>query len=87
MAEDLHGIRDDSLKSTRVSGLMESFTDLTVWWLAAALVLLEISQSFLMFFPTIVATMGYSPSITLLLCVPPQILNVIASFFVTRCVL
>ena len=78
---------DSSLDTSQVSGLVEAFTDLTVWWLAIAFMLLEISQSFVMFFPTVVATLGYSPSITLLLCVPPQILNVLTMFFVTRCVL
>ena len=87
VAEDLRGVMDHSLESSKSSGLVEAFTDWTVLWIAIAVVLLEVSQSFLTFFPTIVATMGYSPSITLLLCTPPQILIVIVSFFVTRSVL
>ncbi|KIM51090.1 hypothetical protein SCLCIDRAFT_63962, partial [Scleroderma citrinum Foug A] len=83
VAEDLRGVMDHSLESSKSSGLVEAFTDWTVWWIAIAVVLLEVSQSFLTFFPTIVATMGYSPSLTLLLCTPPQILIVIVSFFVT----
>lgn len=87
MKEDLREITDDSLKSSRASGLVDALTDLTVWWLAIALASLNISQSFITFFPTIVATMGYNPSITLLLCVPPQVLNIMISFFVSKSVL
>jgi len=87
MAKDIRGITDDSLKGSKASGLVDAITDSTVWWLATALTFLNISQSFITFFPTIVATLGYSPSITLLLCVPPQILNMMTSFFVSRFVL
>ncbi|KAL4071093.1 major facilitator superfamily domain-containing protein [Scleroderma yunnanense] len=80
---NLHDLTDDSLKSNPFSGLLEALTDWTVWWLATALIFLNTSLSFITFFPAIVATMGYSPAITLLLCAPPQILNVVTSFFVT----
>ena len=87
IAEDSKDIADHPLESIKLSGLVEAFTDWTVWWLATAQFFLEISQSFTMFFPTIVATMGYSPSTTLLLCAPPQIMIVISSYYVSRCVL
>jgi len=68
------------------SGLVEALLDWRVWWLGAALILMDASLSFRIFFPTLSATMGYNPTITLLLCAPPWILGTAASFLVARSV-
>ncbi|KAL4071123.1 major facilitator superfamily domain-containing protein [Scleroderma yunnanense] len=81
MAEDLCGLEQ---KSSQQSGLVEAFTDWNVWWLAFALTILDVALSFGDFFPTLVATMGYSETTTLLLCSPPWVLGVITSLFVMR---
>jgi hypothetical protein len=76
-------------KSTPVegwSGLVEALTDWRVWWLGAALILMEASLSFRIFFPTLSATMGYNSTVTLLLCAPPWILGTATSFLVARSV-
>lgn len=68
------------------SGLIEALTDWRVWWLGAALILMEASLSFRIFFPTLSATMGYNSTITLLLCAPPWILGTATLFLVARSV-
>jgi hypothetical protein len=68
------------------SGLVEALSDWRVWWLGAALILMDASLSFRIFFPTLSATMGYNSTITLLLCAPPWILGTAASFLVARSV-
>ena len=55
-------------KNPQRSGLVDALTDWTVWWLAIAGCSILVGVSFSLFFPTIVATMGYSPTMTLLLC-------------------
>lgn len=81
MIEDVHGLGSDTIKQP---GWVEAFTDWTVWWLAIALTLLNAAQSFGDFIPTLVATMGYSESITLLLCAPPWILGVTTALLIMR---
>ncbi|KAG1817158.1 MFS general substrate transporter [Suillus subaureus] len=66
------------------SGLVEALTDWRVWWLGGALILMDASLSFRIFFPTLSATMGYNSTITLLLCAPPWILGTATSFLVAR---
>ncbi|KAG2049778.1 MFS general substrate transporter [Suillus hirtellus] len=66
------------------SGLIDALTDWRVWWLGAALILMEASLSFRIFFPTLSATMGYNSTITLLLCAPPWILGTATLFLVAR---
>ncbi|KAG8218703.1 hypothetical protein J3R82DRAFT_4371 [Butyriboletus roseoflavus] len=55
----------------QATGLMLALSDWKVWWLCVALTSMVVSLSFNAFFPTLSATMGYSPTITLLLCSPP----------------
>ncbi|KAG1743064.1 MFS general substrate transporter [Suillus lakei] len=66
------------------SGLAEALMDWRVWWLGVALHLIASSTSFIMFFPTLSATMGYNPTISLLLCAPPWIVGTATSFVVAR---
>jgi hypothetical protein len=43
-----------------------------------------VGLSFNAYFPTLTATMGYSPTITLLLCAPPWAFTTIIAFIVAR---
>ncbi|KAF8272071.1 major facilitator superfamily domain-containing protein [Lactarius quietus] len=68
MLEDV-GVGDDETKSSRFPGLFEA---------------LVVSLSFNAFFPTLTETLGYSPTVTLLLCAPPWIFATMVAFAVTR---
>lgn len=86
MQEDV-GIDDSDraqCKSSRVPGLLEALSDWRVYWLALALTSLVVSLSFNAFFPTLTATLGYSPTVTLLLCAPPWIFATMAALAVSR---
>ncbi|KAL4069102.1 MFS general substrate transporter [Scleroderma citrinum] len=84
MVEDLCDVENDPPKGVQRSGLAEALADWTVWWLAIALAFLNTMTSFENFFPTLVATMGYGPTVSLLLCSPPWILGAVTSLFVMR---
>ncbi|KAI0005089.1 MFS general substrate transporter [Russula compacta] len=86
MREDV-GIGDDDetvRKGSRFPGLLEALCDWRVYWLALALASLVVSLSFNAFFPTLTATLGYSPTVTLLLCAPPWIFATVMAFAVSR---
>ena len=86
MQEDV-GIDDSDeaeCKSSRIPGLLEALSDKRVYWLALALTCLVVSLSFNAFFPTLTATLGYSPTVTLLLCAPPWIFATMAALAVSR---
>ncbi|KIJ70006.1 hypothetical protein HYDPIDRAFT_104680 [Hydnomerulius pinastri MD-312] len=84
MEEDVRGLEQDQLKHANESGLRDALTDWKVWWLGIALSSMVAALSFGNFFPTLSATMGYSPTISLLLCAPPWLLGTATSFLVTR---
>ncbi|KAI0254780.1 MFS general substrate transporter [Lactifluus subvellereus] len=86
MQEDV-GVSDGEeteRKDSRFPGLYEALGDWRVYWLALALTSLVISLSFSAFFPTLAKTLGYSPTITLLLCAPPWGFATIVAFAVSR---
>ncbi|KAI9467094.1 MFS general substrate transporter [Lactarius psammicola] len=85
MLEDV-GVSDEETewKGSRFPGFFEALSDWKVYWLALALTSLVISLSFNAFFPTLTATLGYSPTVTLLLCAPPWIFATIVAFAVSR---
>jgi hypothetical protein len=66
------------------SGFWMAITDWKVWWMALALTSQVIALSFNAYFPTLAATLGFSPTVTLLLCAPPFIFAVFVSFIVSR---
>ena len=82
MVEDFGGIK----QGTQKSGLVEAFTDWTVWWFAIARSMATVGESFANFLPTLAATIGYGPSITLLLCAPPWIFAAATTYYVSRLV-
>ncbi|KAG0709585.1 MFS general substrate transporter [Suillus ampliporus] len=85
MKEDAAAGNEDQGKPAEgFSGLSEALMDWRVWWLSATLSLMGASLSFVHYFPTLSATMGYNATISLLLCAPPWILATVTSFFVAR---
>ncbi|XP_006460061.1 hypothetical protein AGABI2DRAFT_202707 [Agaricus bisporus var. bisporus H97] len=66
------------------AGLWMALTDWKVWWMAVALTSQVIALSFNAYFPTLTGTLGYSPTVTLLLCAPPFLFSVIICFVVSR---
>ncbi|KZP32905.1 MFS general substrate transporter [Athelia psychrophila] len=83
--EDFVGIYDGSeTEHGNKAGFISAVTDWKVWWLALALMSMEVCQSFAIFFPTLSATMGYNRTDTLLLCAPPWIFATVVAFAVTR---
>ncbi|KAL5507991.1 hypothetical protein ACEPAH_5609 [Sanghuangporus vaninii] len=78
------GDNDEGSKTTHGEGLVMAFSDWKVWWLALALTSMVVSLSFNAFFPTLSQTMGFSNTISLLLCAPPWVVATICAFIVTR---
>lgn len=73
-ADSVPEAEGDSLKlSGAMAGLALAFFDWKVWYLAVGLFFYALALSFHLYFPTLTATMGYDPIITLLLCTPPWI--------------
>ncbi|KAF7313294.1 FCP1-like proteiny domain-containing protein [Mycena chlorophos] len=85
MQEDV-GVGDQGETETGgpLHGLMLAITDWKVWWLAFALTAQVIALSFNAFFPTLTATLGYNPTVTLLLCAPPFAFSALVTFFLAR---
>ncbi|CAK5268275.1 unnamed protein product [Mycena citricolor] len=84
MSEDV-GVGDEGqTEHGAMQGLWLAFSDWRVWWLAFALTAQVIALSFNAFFPTLTATLGYNPTVTLLLCAPPFGFAAIVTFIVAR---
>ncbi|KAG1851923.1 major facilitator superfamily domain-containing protein, partial [Suillus subluteus] len=66
------------------SDVLSLMTDWRAWLVGTASCYCTTSLSFNMFFPTLVATMGYSPTISLLLCAPPWVVSTITAIIVAR---
>lgn len=66
------------------AGLRMAVTDWKVWWMAVAMTSEVIALSFNAYFPTLSATMGFNPTVTLLLCAPPFVFTAIMAFVVSR---
>lgn len=66
-----------SSRGALTEGLTMAVTDWKVWFFVLTLLLETISSSFFMYFPTLASTMGYNPTVTLLLCAPPWFISAI----------
>ncbi|KIJ66637.1 hypothetical protein HYDPIDRAFT_129705 [Hydnomerulius pinastri MD-312] len=71
-------------KSKSGSIIIETLTDWKVWWLGIALACIYASGSFSNYFPTLSETMGYGPTVSLLLCAPPWLLATVSSLHLSR---
>lgn len=65
-------------------GFWLAISDWKVWWLAFALTSQVVALSFNAYFPTLSATMGFNPTVTLLLCAPPFVFAAIVAFILSR---
>ncbi|KAJ8457354.1 hypothetical protein ONZ45_g18344 [Pleurotus djamor] len=68
----------------RGMGLWLAITDWKVWWLALSLTSLVVALSFNAYFPTLTATLGFSPTVSLYLCAPPFVFAAVFSFVWSR---
>ncbi|KAF9507288.1 hypothetical protein BS47DRAFT_1304231 [Hydnum rufescens UP504] len=82
MAEDVG--ETDSESGRHLTGLILAVTDWKVWWMALALTAMAIGLSFNQYFPALAVTLGYSRTITLLLCAPPRGFATVIVFIVAR---
>lgn len=77
---------DELGKRTTMQGLRDAVCDWKVWWFSVALIIQFVELSFVIYFPTIVATLGYDTTNTLLLCAPPWVFSTIVAFVISRSV-
>lgn len=69
---------------TQWTGLFLAISDPKVWWLSLTLLSFNVTQSFKPYFPTLCATLGYGPIISLLLCAPPWLYATGTSLYLSR---
>lgn len=86
MEEDADAHHEPEGRRSPMEGLWMAVADPNVWILTVAMLSQIMANGFTAWFPTIVATLGYSPTITLLLCAPPYLFTTFETFFVARCV-
>ncbi|KDQ17349.1 hypothetical protein BOTBODRAFT_604572 [Botryobasidium botryosum FD-172 SS1] len=84
LAEDVGDVSEEGEKQSRLHGLRLAVSDWKVWWLALTLTAFTVGLSFNAYFPTLAATLGYSRTITLLLCAPPWAFATLVGFITAR---
>ncbi|KAG1772091.1 major facilitator superfamily domain-containing protein [Suillus occidentalis] len=84
LADDGYGTLVGPGKQTTMQGLWDALSDWKVWWFSVTLIIYHIALSFGAYFPTIVATMGYNMTVTLLLASPPWLLAMIGAFTLSK---
>ncbi|KAG1878781.1 major facilitator superfamily domain-containing protein [Suillus subluteus] len=84
LADDGYGRMDGPGRQTTMEGLRNALSDWKVWWFTITLIIDHIARSYTMYFPTLVATMGYDMTVTLLLTTPPSVLGIIGAFIFSR---
>ncbi|KAI1786688.1 MFS general substrate transporter [Ganoderma leucocontextum] len=67
-----------------MAGLRLAVRDGKVWWMALAMTSFTVALSFNAYFPTLSETMGFGPTVTLLLCAPPFVFAAIVTYAVSR---
>ncbi|KIP07689.1 hypothetical protein PHLGIDRAFT_409595 [Phlebiopsis gigantea 11061_1 CR5-6] len=65
-------------------GFWLAISDPNTWILTMTQFFLTLSGGFTDWFPTIMSTLGYNPTITLLLCAPPYLLTTVITFIAAR---
>lgn len=84
MEEDADTHHDHAGSKSLVQGFWMAILDPNVWILTIAMFFQTIANGFTAYFPTIVSTLGYSRTVTLLLCAPPYLFTAFEAFFVSR---
>lgn len=82
--EDVGSHGKDNTAVSQLEGFRLAFGDGKVWWLAMTLTSLVFSLSFNAYFPTLMSTLGNTPSITMLICVPPWIFAALVAILLSR---
>lgn len=77
--------RDEGGGGHIMAGLRLTVRDWRVWWMAVAMTSFVVGLSFNAYFPTLSETMGFGPTVTLLLCAPPFVLAAVVTYAVSRC--
>lgn len=75
---------DQKEHGNSLSGFKQAMSSWLVWWMAFALTAQVVGLSFNQYFPTLTATLGYNPTITLLLCAPPWAFSVLVTWLNAR---
>ena len=83
MEEDA-GVGDEEQTEGQYNGLWLTVSDWKVWWLCFTVTSQVVALSFNIYFPTLSATMGFNPTVTLLLCAPPFVFAAIFTFVLSR---
>ena len=85
MQEDADTSGDYDVETKAVSeGFWLAVSDPNVWILTMTQFFLTMASGFAGWFPTIMSTLGYNRTITLLLCAPPYLLTTIVTFVAAR---
>ncbi|KIY51609.1 MFS general substrate transporter [Fistulina hepatica ATCC 64428] len=85
----INGYEDENQDSfaahqARYPGLADVLLGVKSWWMAFAMTGYVISLSFNAYFQTLTKTLGYSTTVTLLLCAPPFVFAAIVTFCWSR---
>ncbi|KAG2082739.1 major facilitator superfamily domain-containing protein [Suillus discolor] len=83
LAEDGYDDADELGKQTTMQGLRDALSDRKVWLFSVAAMFQIVGLSFIGYFPTLCATLGYDTTVTLLLCAPPWVFGGVVSFALT----
>ncbi|KAJ3517673.1 hypothetical protein NLJ89_g365 [Agrocybe chaxingu] len=76
-----YGIDSSMADVNQFEGLKLAVRDWKVWWLTLAYTFIVLSVSYVLYLPTLAATLGYNHTISLLLCAPPSMLVAVTAFF------
>ena len=87
MTEDTGPLdRRGDYTSDWATGFSLAISDWKVWWLSMTLTCFVVSLSFNAYFPTLIQSIGYGSTVTLLLCVPPWLFAAVVAVFISRLV-
>lgn len=84
MEEDADATDDYTGSRNLMRGFWMTVVDPHVWILTIAMLCQITANGFTAWFPTIVSTLGYGRTATLLLCAPPYLFTALQTFFVSR---
>lgn len=85
MQEDALSTSDYDMRNESLTeGFWMTISDSNVWVLTVAMFFLTMAGSFSGWFPTIMSTLGFGRTATLLLCAPPYLVAAVLTFFVSR---
>ncbi|KAI0787162.1 major facilitator superfamily domain-containing protein [Irpex lacteus] len=84
LEEDSDQSEESDEKNSHLAGFVAAMKDPHMYILTGIMLSQILAQTFNMYFPTLTATLGYSRTITLLLCAPPFLLSAVLTFLNSR---